>query len=129
VLRASRQLLRPGGRTAFSTIHPAPGLDERRRREAHRAGPVAVATGNLDHVELMTRAGFVAVEEIDGTPEFAVVTRAWVDEWDRHREALVEVLGPAGFHDRQRGRQNMLRAIEHGVLQRSLVVGRAPLTD
>ena len=90
---------------------------------------MAVATGNLGHVELMTRAGFVDVEEVDGTPAFAHVTRAWVEEWDRHRDALVELLGPGGFHDRQRGRRNMLRAIEHGVLERSLVVGRAPLTD
>ena len=90
---------------------------------------MAVATGNLDHLELMRRSGFVDVEEFDGTPEFATVARAWVDEWDRHREALVELLGPAEFHDRQRGRRNMLRAIEHGVLERSLVVGRAPVTD
>jgi hypothetical protein len=89
---------------------------------------VAVATSNLDHVDLMTRAGFVEVQEFDGTPEFETVTRAWVDEWDRHRDAFVELLGPAGFHDRQRGRRNMLRAIEHGVLERSLVIGRAPLT-
>jgi len=89
---------------------------------------VAVATGNLDHVELMRRAGFVDVKEFGGTPAFATVTRAWVEEWDRHRDALVELLGPAGFHDRQRGRRNMLRAIEHGVLERSLVVGRAPTT-
>ena len=39
VLRACRQLLRPGGRLAFTTIHASPDLDPIRRRRAHRAGP------------------------------------------------------------------------------------------
>jgi hypothetical protein len=87
---------------------------------------VAVATGNLAHLEMMARAGFVDVVESDGTEEFARVTRAWIDQWDRHRDTMIELLGAAGFHDRQRGRRNMLRATEHGILRRSLLVGRSP---
>jgi hypothetical protein len=42
---------------------------------------------------------------------------------------MVELFGEAGFNDRQRGRRAMLRAIEHGVLRRSRLVGRSPLAD
>ena len=44
MLRACRRILRPGGRTAFFTIHPATGLTATQRRRASRDGPIAVAT-------------------------------------------------------------------------------------
>ena len=125
MLRASQRLLRPGGRTAFFTIHPTPGLDARRRRRAHRDGPVAVAS-HLPNRELLARAGFVDIEQTDCTAEFATVARAWIDQYDRHHAALAEVLGAEEVDQRQQDRRAQLHAIEDGLLRRSLLVATRP---
>jgi len=125
VLRASWHLLRPGGRTAFFTIHPAPGLDPVRRRRAHRDGPVAVAS-RFSNRELLERAGFVDIEEADCTAEFAVTARAWIEQWDRHHDALADLLGAEHVAQRQRERRSQLRAVEDGLLRRSLLVAIRP---
>ena len=75
MLRACRRILRPAGRTAFFTIHPAAGLTRAQRRRASRDGPVAVATAR-PHRELLESAGFTQVTESDCTAEFAATTRA-----------------------------------------------------
>jgi hypothetical protein len=121
VLRASRRLLRPGGRTAFFTIHPTPGLSARLRRRAHHDGPVAVAS-NLSGRELLERAGFVDVEETDCTSEFVTVAQAWVDQCEDHRDALAELLGADEFDQRQTERRIQLQAVRDGLLRRSLLV-------
>ncbi len=125
MLRASRNLLRPGGRTAFFTIHPTPGLDAKLRRRAHRDGPVAVAS-HLPNRVLLEHAGFVEIDEIDFTADFAAVAAAWIDQWDRHHDALADLLGADEVEQRQRARRIQLRAVEDGVLRRSLLVGRRP---
>jgi hypothetical protein len=107
------------------TIHPTPGLDARRRRRAHRDGPVAVASHVPPH-ELLTRAGFTDIEETDCTAEFATVARAWIDQWDRHRDALAALLGAEEVDQRQRERRIQLRAVEDGLLRRTLLVALRP---
>ena len=121
MLRASRLLLRPGGRTAFFTIHPTPGLTPRRRRRAHRDGPVAVAS-HLSGRELLARAGFVDVKETDCTAEFATVAQALVDHCEDQRDALAEVRGADEFDRRQTERRIQLQAVRDGLLRRSLLV-------
>jgi hypothetical protein len=121
VLRASRRLLRPGGRTAFFTIHPTPGLLPRLRRRAHRDGPVAVAS-HLTGRELLERAGFVDIEETDCTAEFATVAQAWVDHCEDHHDALAELQGADAFDQRQTERRIQLQAVRDGLLRRSLFV-------
>lgn len=123
MLRATRQLLKPGGRTAFLTIHQAPGLTGRRRRRASGAGPVAVLTART-HNELLEAAGFVDVRVEDRTDEFAQTTRAWLVESVSRADGLRTVLGDAVFDERQADRTAQLRAIEDGLLQRSLVTAR-----
>jgi hypothetical protein len=125
VLRACRRLLRPGGRTGFLTIHPAPDLTAPQRRRASRTGPVAVAT-RRPHRHLLGSAGFIGIEERDFTEEFAATTRAWMEQWDAHRADLVALLGSTVVDDRQRERRAQLRAIEDGILCRSLFSATRP---
>ena len=107
------------------TIHPAPGLSPRRRRRAHRDGPVAVAS-HLSQRELLERAGFVDIEETDCTVEFETTARAWIELWDQHHDDLVEALGEAEFEQRHRDQRAQLRAIDDGLLRRSLLVAARP---
>jgi hypothetical protein len=125
VLRASRRLLRPGGRTAFLTIHPTPGLDARQRRRAHRDGPVAVAS-HIPNADLLARAGFVEIEEIDRTSEFETTARAWIEQTDRHYDAVCELVGTADVDQRQAERRTLLGAVEDGLLRRTLLVAARP---
>jgi hypothetical protein len=125
VLRACARLLRPGGRTAFYTIHPAPGLTPAQRRRASRDGPIAVATPR-EYDEMLAAAGFVDVVQRDATAEFVTAARAWIDQSDWHRDALVAQSGQEAFDDRQRERRAQLRAVEDGLLRRSLFAATRP---
>jgi hypothetical protein len=125
VLRASQRALRPGGRTAFFTIHPAAGLTRAQRRRVSRDGPVAVATAR-PHRELLNAAGFQQVTETDCTAEFAAVTRAWIHQWEAHHNHLVALLGEQAVDERQAERRAQLRATEDGILSRSLFTARRP---
>lgn len=122
MLRATRRLLRPGGRTAFTTIHLADGLDGRRRRRALAAGPVVVSTGGREYPELLSAAGFVRVEQVDVTSSYQTVQRTWL----RHALALADELDPSELPNRFKERideQLAARAaLEHGLLRRSLFV-------
>jgi hypothetical protein len=125
VLRASRRVLRSGGRTAFLTIHPAPDLDAAQLRQAHRGGPVAVACATPS-VELLRRAGFVDIVELDRTAEFAATGEAYLAEFERHRDAVVTLLGAPEFEQRQRERRVQLQAVRDGLLRRSLLTAVRP---
>lgn len=125
MLRALRRLLRPGGRIAFTTILVAPGLLPAQRLRARRSGPRAVAS-RREEARLLVSAGYVEVEHVDVTAEFAITTRAWVEESDRHREQLVAVQGHADFAQRQRERRSQLAAVEDGLLRRGLFSAMRP---
>ncbi len=72
------------------------------------------------------RARFVAIEETDYTGEFATVAGAWIEQSDRHRDALAEVLGAEAIDQRQHERRTQLRAVNDGLLRRSLLVAARP---
>ena len=57
LIRECARVLRPGGRMAFLSIHPAADLTPSERRRASRDGPVHVALSR-PHRELLARAGF-----------------------------------------------------------------------
>lgn len=80
-------------------------------------------------VELLRRAGFVDVTELDGTEEFRAVAREWIDQWDHHRDSLTAIYGEPEFLRRQHDRRLQLRAVEDGLLRRSLFIGCRPETD
>lgn len=77
-------------------------------------------------VELLRRAGFIDVTEIDGTEEFRAVATEWIDQWDDHRNALIKVYGESEFESRQHDRRLQLRAVEDGLLRRALFLGSRP---
>jgi hypothetical protein len=77
-------------------------------------------------VELLRRAGFIDVAELDGTEEFRAVATEWIDQWDKHRDALTAVYGEPEFESRQHDRRMQLRAVEDGLLCRSLFLGSRP---
>ena len=108
---------------AFQVIHVSSELPERERQRAHRSGPWAVSSRHAPD-ELMRRAGFVDVVVVDQTEQFRSTAAAWVAEWDEHRDALVALHGATEFDARQEDRNVQLQAIDDGLLQRSLVVGR-----
>ena len=110
---------------AFHTIHTAPNLNDRDRARAHRSGPPAVASVH-DPTELLRRAGFVGITATDQTDDFRMVATAWIDQWDRHRAALVALHGQAAFESRQHDRRTQRQAIDDGLLQRSLLLGVHP---
>jgi hypothetical protein len=82
---------------------------------------VAVAS-HLPNRVLLERAGFIDIEETDCTAEFAATTRAWIEQWDRHHDALVDLFGAEEVEQRQDDRRNQLRAVEDGLLCRSLLI-------
>jgi hypothetical protein len=85
-----------------------------------------VASTRTPH-ELLDRAGLGDIHVVDQTADFRTVAAAWIEQWDRHREALVELYGEADFETRQQERHNQLQAIDDGLLQRSLAVGCRPV--
>ena len=125
MLRACQRLLRPGGRTAFFTIHPAAGLTAAQRRRAARDGPIAVATAR-PHGDLLVAAGYTHITETDATADFAAVTRAWLRHWDANYDELAALLGEAAVQERQAERRAQLRAIEDGLLARSMFIASRP---
>ena len=76
--------------------------------------------------ELLRRAGFVDVAELDGTDEFRAVATEWIDQWDEHRAALTALYCEPEFESRQHDRRMQLRAVEDGLLRRSLFVASRP---
>lgn len=123
MLRACRRLLRPGGRLAFFTIFVAPGLPRDQHRRAAAAGPPE-PTGP-DIADLLRRARFVDVIEVDRTTDYATTARAWLDARLRHRDELRPV-DPSAYDDRIARGRGVIPFIEAGLLRRSLFVARRP---
>lgn len=125
MLRACLDLLKPGGRLAFTTIYIVPSVSERDYRRAARArGPGAAERRSM--TDLLESAGFVAVRERDATKPFARSTRAYLETSERHRRELAVEWGEKKFGESQRDRGATLALIEAGVLRRGLFTARRP---
>jgi hypothetical protein len=120
VSRALRNLLRPAGRIAFTTIHVSAGLSPAARRRAHRAGPRAVAS-RAAQAQLLEAAGFVDIDELDVTDAFVETQRAWLEARARHRDELAPLEPPGAFEQRAADLRAQLAATEAGLLRRSLL--------
>ena len=125
MLRALRQLLRPGGRIAYTTIFVTPGLTPSLRRRAQRSGPRAVASRS-DQRQLLGSAGFRDIDVVDLTAGFARTARGWIDGWSANEAELTALESASAFAERQRERRTQLRAVEDGLLQRALYSATRP---
>lgn len=119
MLRASRRVLRPGGRIAFHTIQATAGLSGPRRRLAHEAGPPAVAV-RTSYPGLLRSAGFTDIVAMDLTSEYRSTQQRWIDASQRHEEGLRKIVGDVDYEDRAAGRRQTAQAIDDGLLARIL---------
>lgn len=124
MLRATWQLLRPGGRTGFYTILPADDLARTDYLRAIRLGPRAVSTRRRSHEEILRAAGFVGVRSLDVTPEWHRTTKQLIAEQDRLAAPLAEIVGRRDLEDRQRSLRRLLEAMDENLLQRKLFTAR-----
>ncbi|HEY5640104.1 MAG TPA: hypothetical protein VIW01_08635 [Dehalococcoidia bacterium] len=107
---------------AFFTIFAAPGLTASEYRRALRSGPTFASTRRRDHGELLASAGFRHTEETDLTAEFLLTSRAWENERRKRAAGIIAAEGEAAFEERQSDLDVQSRAIEAGLLRRSLFV-------
>lgn len=125
MLRACRDLLKPGGRLAFYTIYIPAGLPPDVYEQAKEAGPRAAETPQ-DHETMLRSAGFGEVSEIDVTVQYLATQRALLVSRQRHERALRREAGAEEFERRVRDNQHAAAAIEAGLLHRSLFLATRP---
>ncbi len=105
-------------------IHPAPALGEAGYRRALSAGPRAVSTRRRSYGELLTAAGFEAIEVVDLTDDYRETLGLLIHHQELHAEELGRLSGVESFEERQAELQEALWAIDEGLLRRSLCLAR-----
>lgn len=110
-------MLRSGGRIAFLTIQPTPGLSARQRRRAHLIGPAAVAVPT-SYPSLLASAGFVEVDTVDVTGDYLATQLSWIESLAAREEAMREVMGHDPYDERMRERHRAVQATRDGLLSR-----------
>jgi hypothetical protein len=103
-------------------IHPAPALGEADYRRALAVGPRAVSTRRRSYRELLTAAGFEAIEVVDLTDDYRETLDLLSHHQELHAEELGELSGVESFEERQAELREALAAIDEGLLKRSFCV-------
>jgi hypothetical protein len=75
---------------------------------------------------MLKTTGFAHVEEVDLTSEFSHTTRGWYEGRERYAAELIAAEGDGPFQERQRDSAAQLKAIEGGLVRRSLFAARRP---
>jgi SAM-dependent methyltransferase len=122
VLRASRRVLRAGGRLAFFVIEPADADNP----PPHGVGPLFVAIPR-PYRELLAEAGFGDIEYRDVTPEYRETAARWLSESRALESGLRAALGAGTFEGRLAEQVSDLAAVDAGVLRRSLYITQNPM--
>lgn len=125
MLRATRRALRPGGCTAFTVIHPTPGLSPAKARRAVAAGPPHCRV-RTSYPSLLRSAGFVEIDEDDLTPAYLATARTKLAVADELADGMADMLGRQEFDDMQAKRRLAVSAIADGLLRRSRFTARRP---
>ncbi len=119
VLKASRRVLKDGGRLSFTVIELAEELSDALTVEAVAASPDFVETDDR-YQALMEKAGFERIESVDVTEEYRETLSAWIREWDKASRELIPLLGTTEFEERQTRRMRALTAVNEGWIRRAL---------
>lgn len=128
VLRACRQVVREGGSMVFSVISIAPGLSSADYARAVDAGPPFVETA-VDYPNLLRQSGWVIVDCVDLTVEYARTHRRLLREQEARADELNELMGAAELSEWMTAKRATVEAIESGFLRRQLFVVDAVTTD
>ena len=110
---------------AFFTIFVTTGLSKPDHRRAVRLGPRAVASTRAQP-ELLARAGFADIDDVDVTGEFLETAHRWLRFAAELEPALRATLGDEVVDQQVADRTDIVRGIEEGLLRRSLLVAAAP---
>lgn len=117
MLRASRRVLKAGGRLAFLVISVTDVEAPERTRYLEREVARFVDPGR-PYPEMLEEAGFEVTEALDMTePYFETATR-WYSAADELEEELRAALGSEEFSEKRADRRASLEAIEAGILSR-----------
>lgn len=111
--------MRPGGRLAFVTIQPMPGLSARRRRRANAVGPPAGAV-RTSYESMLHTAGFVDITAEDRTAEYRSTQAGWLAAVDAREVAIRAMVGDEEYDTRRQNRLATAAAIDDGLLGRFL---------
>jgi cyclopropane fatty-acyl-phospholipid synthase-like methyltransferase len=122
-LRTTFRALRPGGRTAFTVIFPAPGLTAAQARRAIGAGPPNCGL-RTSYPSLLRSAGFVGIEEHDLTADYLATIIRKREVAEQFAAGMIEMLGRQDYDEMQAERKLATAAIEAGLLRRSLFLAR-----
>ena len=127
MLRATRRVLKPGGRIAFAVIAVADGLRGAELEQARDVGPDFGVT-DAPYPVLMSEAGYVDTVSEDITAALAETQAAWIDAWEAEAAEIEAVIGSQDFSERLLDRAKMAAAVREGLLRRYLVTGVVPST-
>jgi cyclopropane fatty-acyl-phospholipid synthase-like methyltransferase len=124
-LRATFQALRHGGRTAFTAIFPAAGLNAADARRAIEAGPPSCGV-RTSYPSLLRSAGFVEIDERDLTANYLATASRKREVAEQFAGDMIEMLGRQEYDEMQAERRLAIAAIKGGLLRRSLFAARRP---
>lgn len=79
-----------------------------------------------EYAELVARAGFVDIVEVDLTKEYAVTQQAWYEAYEQRAPEIHQLVSDAEFAEGQTDRRETLDAIGAGLLRRSLFTAVRP---
>jgi SAM-dependent methyltransferase len=112
-----RRVLKPGGRAVFTDPVVVAGPVTHAELALRSSIGVFVFVPRGMNEELIMKAGFNLVSQLDSTENAAVVSRRWREARDRFREQLVPMEGEVQF----RGVQDFLGAVQTLTSERRLI--------
>lgn len=125
-MRAIYSVLKPGGRHCYFVIGTDGALgDLERGRLALRDGSEFVESP-IPYDMLMEQAGFIDVETVDVSAEYAETLHAWRRTMLADAETLNDLLGESEFERRLQNRTYDIEHVEDGLTRRWRCSGVKP---
>ncbi|MEN8234373.1 MAG: hypothetical protein ABFR89_05565 [Actinomycetota bacterium] len=125
MLRACNRVLKPGAPLAFYVVAVSDGLSSGDTARAIEAGPPHV-DARASYRELVEAAGFVDVEVVDVTDDYAATMSKAIRMRGEASVELGELIGSDRYVEGQASRRRELDAIRGGLLRRFLISTARP---